>query len=101
MAKGISDDKIISKELVMPKKITRDRLSMIKFEHFYEFLFDSGFIQDVAYGTTQIKLQTRKSIDIPKAVRTTQKQHIIQLYKSLTVVEQHKGRQCRAWIITL
>ena len=49
MAKRISEDKIIFKELVMPKKIRRERLNMIKVEHFYDFLFDSGFIQDVAH----------------------------------------------------
>ena len=44
-------------------------------------MFDSGYIQDVASGSTVLKLSNRKCIDIPLAVRTVQRQHIICVYR--------------------
>ena len=41
---------------IPPKeKITHDRLAMVKVEHFMDFLFKTGTLQDVAYGTTTLK----------------------------------------------
>lgn len=63
-----------------PKK--RQRVSSEKITIFVEFLFRSGLIQDVAYGTTKLKLNSsHESILIPHAVRTTLKTHIFRLYQ--------------------
>ena len=44
-------------------------------------MFDSGYIQDVASGTTVLKLSNGKCIHIPLAVRTIRRQHIICVFQ--------------------
>jgi hypothetical protein len=70
------------KTLVTPSPVTRKRLDMLKAEHFIDFLFSSGCLQDVAYGSTKITLSTGKEFVVPKLKRTNNKAHIIRMYEN-------------------
>ena len=37
---------------------TRNRIDVSKVEHFIDFLNHNGYFQDVAYGTTKLKLDS-------------------------------------------
>ena len=58
----------------------RERLDMKKAEHFIEFLSQPAFIQDVAYGTRKLRLDSGESILIPNVIRTVIMSTIIKLY---------------------
>ena len=59
---------------------TKPKLDCEKTQHFIEFLFSSGAIQEVAYGTTILKFNELESQRIPK-VLTVMKSQIICMYK--------------------
>ena len=61
--------------------IRRERLDKHRLEFFFDFLFSSGLIQDVAHGTTFIRFDRGDKILIPHVVRTMMKNHIFQLYQ--------------------
>ena len=61
---------------------TRNRLNMSKVEHFIDFLIHNGYFQDVAYGTTKLKLDSGQEIIIPHIIRTSIKLHLVKLYNS-------------------
>lgn len=67
--------------LMEKKVIRRDRLDSRRIEFFFDFLFTSGLIQDVAYGTTMMEFENNDKILIPHVVRTMIKTHIFQLYE--------------------
>ena len=52
-----------------------------KAEHFLDFLFSSGILQDIAYGTTRVKFQSGEEQRITHAVITSKFSHIIAFYK--------------------
>ena len=52
------------------------KLDCEKTQHFIEFLFSSGAIQKIAYGTTTLKFNELESQRIPKAVLTVMKSHV-------------------------
>ena len=60
---------------------TKPKLDCEKTQHFIEFLFSSGAIQEVAYGTTILKFNELEFQRIPKAVLTVMKSQIICMYK--------------------
>ena len=51
-----------SKGLTLPLKgsFMRNKLNTTKVEHFLDFIFDSGLLQDVAYGINKLKYDTFK-----------------------------------------
>ena len=51
-----------SKGLTLPWKgsFMRNKLNTTKVEHFLDFIFDSGLLQDVAYGIHKLKYDTFK-----------------------------------------
>jgi len=61
--------------------IRRERLEKHQLEFFFDFLFSSGLIQDVAHGTTFVRFDRGDEILIPYVVRTMMKSHIFQLYQ--------------------
>ena len=65
---------------VEKKKFTRNRLNTHKCEHFLNFIFASGLIQDVAYGTTNIKFDSGDVQSIPHAILQTRFSHTIDFY---------------------
>ena len=68
-------------DLMEKKVIRRERVDNIRIEFFFDFLFTSGLIQDVAYGTTMMQFENNDKILIPHVVRTMIKTHIFQLYE--------------------
>ena len=65
------------KGLVVPKKET---FNTSKGEHFLEFLFSSGMLQDAAYGISKIKFDSGSVQTIPCVVRTAKYSHTIAFY---------------------
>ena len=60
---------------------SRVRMDISKAEHFLEFLFSSGTLQDVAYGTTKIKFESGEEQRIAHAIITSKFSHTIAFYK--------------------
>ena len=68
---------------LVPEKVcfTRNRLNIEKCEHFLDFIFSSGLLQDVAYGIHKIRFDSGTKETIPKAIPTTRYSHAIGFYK--------------------
>ena len=66
---------------VQKETFTRNQLNVIKCEHFLDFLFSSGLLQDTAYGVQKLKLASGEKETVPKAILTSQYSHVIGLYK--------------------
>ena len=71
-----------SNGLVIPKRepLRRNKMNTFKMEHFIEFVFSSGLIQDVAYGVTKLKFDSGDEQTIPHAVLTAKYSHVIAFY---------------------
>ena len=67
-------------QLIEPPILQRTRLDPVKVDHFLDFISSPSFLQDVAYGTRNLKLSTRKKIEIPSVVRTVISSRLVQLY---------------------
>ena len=69
--------------LVLPetKKHNRNKLDLNKAEHFLDFIFSSGILQDIAYGVTSIKYDNGEEQKIAHAVLTAKFSHAITMYK--------------------
>ena len=59
-----------NKGVVRTEKVPfkRNRLNTEKCEHFLDFLFSSGLMQDVAYGVTNLKYDSGDTQSIPHAI---------------------------------
>ena len=80
-----------SEGLLLPTKTRHihGKLNMNKVEHFLEFIFNSGLLQDVAYGTHYIKFDSGLKLKVANTVSTTKYTHAVILYlKSCTDYEQ-------------
>ena len=56
------------------------KLNMDKVEHFLEFIFNSGLLQDVAYGTHNIKFDSGLKLKAANTVLSTKYTHAVTLY---------------------
>lgn len=56
------------------------KMNMKKAEHFLDFLFVSGAIQDVAYGVTNLKFDSGERQVVPRVVLTALRSHTIASY---------------------
>ena len=67
---------------VLPAKTKhkRNKLDIRKCEHFLDFIFNSGLLQDVAYGVTNIKFYCGEEQKIAHAILTTKYSHAISFY---------------------
>ncbi|XP_015756717.1 PREDICTED: uncharacterized protein LOC107336165 [Acropora digitifera] len=68
--------------LIDPPVIHRCRLDPVKVDHFLEFISSPSFLQDVAYGTKNLKLSDGETIEIPNVVRTVVASRLVHLYQS-------------------
>ena len=68
--------------LVLPVnvKFRRNRMNSLKSNHFIEFIFSSGMIQDVAYGVSKIQFESGSVQTIPNAILTSKYSHTIAFY---------------------
>ena len=62
--------------------IKRTRLNPVKTNHFVNFIARVNFLQDVAYGTKELKLDSGEKITIPNVIRTMVPSRIIRQYVS-------------------
>ena len=67
---------------VVPIPIKRTRLDPVKTSHFVNFIARPNFLQDVAYGTKELKLDSGEKITIPNLIRTMVSSRIIRQYIS-------------------
>ena len=67
---------------VVSVPIKRTRLDPVKTNHFVNFIASANFIQDVAYGTKELKLDSGEKITIPNVIRTMIPSRIIKQYIS-------------------
>ncbi|KAL9967966.1 hypothetical protein ACROYT_G026285 [Oculina patagonica] len=84
-------------EPVVKEQIFRCRLDMEKVKDFVYFISRSTFLQDVAFGTKTLKLQSGESIPIPALVRTMTATKIVHLYQEECKAENKiplKERTC-------
>ena len=61
--------------------VTKSRFNTENVKQFIDFLFSSGSIQQVAYGTTVLKFEKIEAQRIPKVILTVMKRHAICLYR--------------------
>ena len=62
---------------------TRLRLDRGKVEHFMDFLFSSGLLQDVSYGIKTIRFDSDEKCKVANAVLATKRSHAIAQYLQL------------------
>ena len=55
---------------IKPPTLQRTCLDPVKVDHFLDFISSPSFLQDVAYGTRNLKLSTGEKIEIPSVVCT-------------------------------
>ena len=67
---------------VVSEPIKRTRLDPVKTNHFVNFIASANFIEDVAYGTKELKLDSGEKIPIPDVIRTMVPSRIIKQYIS-------------------
>lgn len=66
----------------------RQRLDMLKVEHFIDFANRPYFYQDVAYGNRVLKLDSGETIEMPNVVRTVTRSTMISQYLESCQEEQ-------------
>ena len=67
-------------EFPTKNKIKRNKLDICKCEHFLDYLFTSGLMQDVAYGITKQKYDSGGTKTIPHVILTAKYSHVIASY---------------------
>lgn len=79
-----------------PKKCknTKFKINMKQAEHFLDFLFSSGAIQDVAYGATTLKFDSGEKQVVPHVVLTAFKSHTIATYLEFCEDVQYESLPC-------
>lgn len=69
--------------------IKRTRLDSVKTNHFVNFIPSTNFIQDVAYDTKNLKLDSGEKITFPKLIRMMGSSKIIKQYISYLLQRGH------------
>ena len=62
------------------KTLTRSKLNLMKAEHFLDYIFVSGLLQDVAYGMTKIKYDNGTQQKVAHSVLTAKYSHAVMFY---------------------
>ena len=71
------------KGLYIPEKRNKfiiHRLDLTKLEHFLDFIFSSGMLQDLAFSVTKIKYDSGEEQKVVHAILTTKFSHTIAFY---------------------
>ncbi|KXJ22171.1 hypothetical protein AC249_AIPGENE4203 [Exaiptasia diaphana] len=76
---------------VKEKQIFRARISNEQMDHFLDFVSRPEFLQDVAFGTKSMKLDSGERITIPAVVRTLIPTRIIEQYLSYCKQEEFQS----------
>ena len=75
-------DKVGPGKPVEVEKVQRNRLPSGSVDHFLDFISSPAYLQDVAFGTKNMKLTTGEVLEIPNVVRTVISSRLISLYQS-------------------
>ena len=67
---------------VVSAPIKRTRLDPVKISHFVNFIARPNFLQDVAYGSKELKLDSGEILTIPNVIRTMVPSRIVKQYIS-------------------
>ena len=62
-------------------KHNRLKLDINKCNHFLDFIFNNGLLQDVAYGTSVLKYTDGEKQDVPHAILVARFKHVITYYQ--------------------
>ena len=73
---------------VPSQPIFRQKIEQSKIDHFIDFISRPEFIQDVAFGTKTLKLDSGEKIIIPAVIRTRIPSRIIDQYKNYCKQEE-------------
>ena len=65
------------------RKIIRDRMPQEQIEHFLEFLFSLGLLQDVAFGVNKIKCDDGEEQKVANAILMMKYSHTTSFYKEI------------------
>ena len=82
-AKGSGEIPIKVKVYIFLKKKNKfimHRLDLTKLEHFFDFIFSSGMLQDLAVSVTKIKHDSGEEQKVAHAILTTKFSHTIAFY---------------------
>ncbi|CAF1498775.1 unnamed protein product [Adineta steineri] len=86
----------------MEKKVViRNRLETNRLEFFFDFLFSSGLVQDVAHGTTFLRFDRGDKVLVPHVVRTMMKNHVYQVYYQHCIQTGHARPLSRSTVYRL
>ena len=72
---------------VLEQPIFRRRIDAAKVEHFLDFISRPDLLQDVAFGTKNLKLDSGEHIIIPAVIRTLIPSRIIEQYAAYSKEE--------------
>ena len=64
----------------MKTKFKRNRMNTEKSEHFLKWLTSSGLLQDVAFGTKELKFDSGEKQSVPNTILQSKYSHTIQFY---------------------
>ena len=67
---------------MVSEPIKQTRLDPVKTNHFVTFIASANFLQDIAYGTKELKLDSGEKIPILNVIRTMVPSRIIKQYIS-------------------
>ncbi len=62
------------------KQRTYSRLSVEKAKHFIDFLFSTGILQEVAYGTTKLKFDSGDKLTVSNTILNGLNEHAVKEY---------------------
>ena len=68
-------------DLSWKKNFSRCRMDMRKVEHFIDFIFSNGLLQDVAYSVSKWKYDSRDVQTIPHMILKSKYSHTIAFYQ--------------------
>ena len=73
------------------KKHKRSKLDLRKCDHFLDFVFHNGLLQDVAYGATNLTYSSGDTQTILRAVITAKYKHIIAYFLQFCEDNNHES----------
>lgn len=81
---------------VSTQPLFRQRIEQAKVDHFLHYISQPEFVQDVAFGTKTIKLDSGEKLLIPAVIRTMIPSRIIHQYKSYCAFQQFQPASDRS-----
>ena len=77
--------------LLQKGSFKRNKLNTTTVEHFLDYIFDSGLLQDVAYGINKLKYDRGNIQVLPKAILTCKYIEFYQNFAKNQIISQSKS----------